>query len=89
MNLDVTGLLALRDYAKYTVIGGFGLTSDQIYIGICRLLNPFFGGLLLYRLGKLRINLKRGAMTWCSLAVAAVLVIPNIGGEDYESLNGL
>lgn len=47
MNLDVTGLLAVRDYAKFTVIGGFGLTPDQIYIGICRLFYPFFGGLLL------------------------------------------
>ena len=89
LNLDVTGLLAVRDYAKYTVIGGFGLTPDQIYIGICRLLYPFFGGLLLYRLGSLRINLKRGAMTWCSLAVAATLVVPHIGGETHQWLNGL
>ena len=37
LDLDVTGLLAIRDYARYTVIGGFGLTPDQIYIGICRL----------------------------------------------------
>lgn len=89
MNIDATGLLAVRDYAQYTVIGGFGLTPDQIYIGICRLLYPFFGGLLLYRLGKLRINLKRGAMTWCSLAVAATLVMPHIGGETHQWLNGL
>lgn len=89
MNIDATGLLTVREYAKYTVIGGFGLTPDQIYIGICRLLYPFFGGLLLYRLGKLRINLKRGAMTWCSLAVAVTLVVPNIGGESHQWLNGL
>lgn len=89
MNIDATGLLAVREYAKYTVIGGFGLTPDQIYIGICRLLYPFFCGLLLYRLGKLRINLKRGAMTWCSLAVAVTLVVPNIGGESHQWLNGL
>lgn len=62
MNLDVFGLLEVRDYAKYTVIGGFGLTPDQIYIGVCRLLYPFFGGLLLYRLGKWRINLRHGGM---------------------------
>ena len=89
MNLDITGLLAIRDYAKYTVIGGFGLTPDQIYIGICRLLYPFFGGLLLYRLGRLRINLRRGGMVWCSLAVAATLVMPHIGGETHQWLNGL
>ncbi|MDE6342289.1 MAG: acyltransferase [Muribaculaceae bacterium] len=88
LNLDVTGLLALREYAKYTVIGGFGLTPDQIYIGLCRLLYPFFGGLLLYRLGRLRINIKRGGMLWCSLAIAATLVVPYIGGDDHGWLNG-
>ena len=89
MNLDMTGLLEIRGYAKYTVIGGFGLTPDQIYIGICRLLYPFFGGLLLYRMSKCRINIRRGAMTWCSLAVVATLVIPHIGGETHQWLNGL
>lgn len=89
LNLDTFALLEVRAYAKYTVIGGFGLTPDQIYIGICRLLYPFFGGLLLYRLSKWRINIKSGAMTWCSLAVVATLVIPHIGGEEHEWLNGL
>lgn len=89
MNLDVFGLLAVREYAKYTVIGGLGLTPDQIYIGICRLLYPFFGGLLLYRLGKLRINIRYGSMFWCSLAVVATLVIPHIGGETHPWFNGL
>ena len=89
LNLDTFGLLEVRSYAKYTVIGGFGLTPDQIYIGICRLLYPFFGGLLLYRLGKCRIKLNRGGMTWCSVAVAATLVVPHLGGEDHEWINGL
>lgn len=89
MDLDVFGLLEARSYARYTVIGGFGLTPDQIYIGICRLLYPFFGGLLLYRLGKLRVNLKNGGMLWCSLAVAATLAVPHIGGETHQWLNGL
>lgn len=89
MDLDVFGLLEARSYAKYTVIGGFGLTHDQVYIGICRLLYPFFGGLLLYRLGKLRVNLKSGGMLWCSLAVAATLAVPHIGGETHQWLNGL
>ena len=89
MNLDVTGLLAVRDYARYTVIGGFGLTPDQVYIGIGRLLYPFFAGLLLYRLGKWRINLRHGGMLWCSVAVAATLVVPHIGDTGREWLNGL
>lgn len=89
LDVDVFGLLEVRNYAKYTVIGGFGLTPDQIYIGVCRLLYPFFGGLLLYRLSKWRINLRRGGMLWCSLAVAATLVVPHIGGETHAWLNGL
>ena len=89
LDLDAFGLLAPRAYARYTVIGGFGLTPDQIYIGICRLLYPFFGGLLLYRLSRLRINFRHGGMLWCSLAVAATLVVPNIGGETHQWLNGL
>lgn len=89
LNLDVSGLLAVRSYARYTVIGGFGLTPDQIYIGVCRLFYPFFAGLLLYRLGKCRICLRRGAMLWCSLAVAVTLVVPHVGGEAHPWLNGL
>ena len=89
LNIDMTGLLEARSYAKYTVIGGFGLTPDQIYIGICRLLYPFFGGLLLYRMSKWRICLKSGGMLWCSLAVAATLVVPHVGGDSQEWINGL
>ncbi len=89
MNIDIFGLLEARSYAKYTVIGGFGLTPDQIYIGISRLLYPFFGGLLLYRMSKWRINLRKGGMTICSLAVTATLVVPHIGGANHEWLNGL
>lgn len=89
LDIDVTGLLASRSYARYTVIGGFGLTPSQIYIGVCRLLYPFFGGLLLFRLSRCRICLRRGGMLWCSLAVAAVLVVPHIGGTEHAWLNGV
>ena len=89
LDIDVTGLLASRSYARYTVIGGFGLTPSQIYIGMCRLLYPFFGGLLLFRLSRYRICLRRGGMLWCSLAVAAVLVVPHIGGTEHAWLNGV
>ena len=89
LNFDVFGLLVVRDYAKFTVIGGFGLTPDQVYIGICRLLYPFFGGLLLFRMSKWRIRIKHGAMTWCSLVVVATLAVPHIGGQSHQWLNGL
>ena len=79
-----------QKYINNTIfVNTLSRTVIQIYIGICRLLYPFFGGLLLYRLSKLRINLKRGAMTWCSLAVVITLVIPHIGGETHQWLNGL
>ena len=89
LNFDVFGLLVVRDYAKFTVIGGFGLTPDQVYIGICRLLYPFFGGLLLFRMSKWRIRIKHGAMSLCSLAVVATLAVPHIGGQSHQWLNGL
>lgn len=89
MNLDTFGVLEARSYAKYTMIGGFGLSPDQIFIGIGRLMFPFFGGLLLFRLSKCRINIRKGGMTWCSLSVAAVLMMPHLGGCTHEWINGL
>ncbi|MBQ8673919.1 MAG: acyltransferase [Bacteroides sp.] len=87
LNLDVFGLLAVRDYAKYTVIGGFGLSPDQLYIGITRLLYPFFMGLLLSRIGRY-IQVK-GGFWWCSLFITVILVIPHVGGEAHCYLDGI
>lgn len=86
-NLDTFGFLAGRDSAAYTVIGGFGLTPDQVYIGLSRLFFPFFGGLLLYRVG-MRIRLRRYGFLWCSLGVAAILVCPHLGGDKPNWMNG-
>lgn len=88
LNIDLFGLLAGRDAAAYTVIGGFGLSSDQIYIGVTRLLFPFFGGLLLYRTGK-RISMGKRGFLWTSLILAAVLVMPHLGGDQPNALNGI
>ena len=89
LDIDTFSLLDGRAWAKYTVIGGFSLTPDQIYIGVARLLYPFFAGLLLYRLSGWRIHLRRGSMTACSLAIAAALAMPHIGGGSHEWLNGV
>lgn len=86
-NLDTFGLLAGRDSAAYTVIGGFGITPGQVYIGLSRLIFPFFGGLLLYRLG-MRIRLRRYGFLWCSLGVVAILICPHIGGDKPNWMNG-
>lgn len=87
LNLDWSGLLETRSYAAHTMIGGFGLTPDQLYIGVSRLLYPFFGGLLMYRLG-ISIKIKNYGFMWCSLALAAILVMPHLGGDTPNMING-
>ncbi|MCD8235482.1 MAG: acyltransferase [Prevotellaceae bacterium] len=88
-DIDVFGVLSMRNYASYTVIGGWSLTGDQLQIGFTRLLYPFFCGLLLSRAGK-RITVKNG-FWWCSLFVTALLVMPRVGGSNPENywMNGL
>lgn len=87
MNWDVLNVLQARNYAAYTVIGGWSLTPDQICIGASRLLYPFFAGLLLSRINKL-IKVRAG-FWWCSLLIAALLVMPRIGGTDKMWMNGI
>jgi peptidoglycan/LPS O-acetylase OafA/YrhL len=87
MNWDVFHVLDARNYAAYTVIGGWSLMPDQLCIGISRLLYPFFAGLLISRVNKL-IKVKAG-FWWCSLLVAILLVMPRIGGMDNMWMNGI
>lgn len=89
LNVDIFGVLAQRNYAAYTVIGGWSLTGDQLQIGLTRLLYPFFCGLLLFRLGH-KITLK-GGFWWCSLLITAILIMPRIGGSNPDNywMNGL
>ena len=44
LNLDLFGLLSADRSAAYTVIGGWSVTPEQIYIGFSRLLYPFSRG---------------------------------------------
>lgn len=85
-NIDTFGLLEARSWAEYSVIGGFGLSPDQLYIGISRLLYPFFVGLLISRMNWL-IKIKAG-FWWCSFLIAVILVIPHIGGEANKWMDG-
>ncbi len=79
-NVDAFGFLSSRTAgAPFSVNGGFGFAPDQLYIGITRLLYPFFVGLLLSRLG-VKIRLKSGFL-WCSLVVGAALVMPHLGSD--------
>jgi peptidoglycan/LPS O-acetylase OafA/YrhL len=86
LNWDVFGVLTNRTAESFTVIGGWSVTPDQLFIGISRLLYPFFAGLLLSRLHKL-IKIKAG-FWWCSFFIALLLVMPRIGG-DNAWMNGL
>lgn len=70
------------------MVGGWSLTWEQQYVGFTRLLYPFFGGLLLSRLGWL-VRLKRRAFWYCSLLIVVILAMPRIGGEDGFWMNGL
>jgi peptidoglycan/LPS O-acetylase OafA/YrhL len=87
MNLDTFRLFDAERATAYTVIGGWSLTPDQIYVGFTRLLYPFFMGLLLSRIGKL-IQIKRGGFWWCSLLIVVMLAMPRIGGAEKMWMNG-
>src|SRR5580698_6169868 len=69
------------------LIGGWSLNSEQLYIGFTRLLFPFFGGVLLCRIGKL-IRIKN-AFWWSSLLIIIMLSIPRIGDEHHVWMNGI
>jgi peptidoglycan/LPS O-acetylase OafA/YrhL len=69
------------------LIGGWSLNPEQLYIGFTRVLFPFFGGVLLCRIGKL-IRLKN-AFWWSSLLIIIMLSIPRIGDEHHVWMNGI
>ena len=88
MGWDVFGFFP--DGPQYTVIGGWSLTTQQMYIGFTRLLYPFLCGLLISRIlpshmtdanpSGSPIHL-RGGFWWCSLAIIVIFSVPCIGGK--------
>lgn len=87
-DINLLGILDGREYAAYSVIGGWSITSGQLFIGITRLLFPFFGGLLIYRIGA-RVKLSGYGFPLCSFLLAIVLCFPHIGGDKPNIINGL
>ena len=86
LNWNIFNLLTPeRDAQIYTVIGGWSLTEEQIYIGLTRLLYPFLCGLLISRFGKF-MKIKCG-FWWCSLMLVLLFSIPCVGGAG-NILNG-
>ena len=69
------------------VTGGWTLNAEHMRIGITRTLFPFFAGLLLSRVSR-PASIKH-AFVWCSLLVAAVLLMPRLGGAEQLWMNGL
>lgn len=69
------------------VAGGWTLNAEHMRIGITRTLFPFFAGLLLSRV--VRPTKIKNAFVWCSLLLAAVLLMPRIGGTTHLWINGL
>jgi len=69
------------------LIGGWSLNKEQLFVGFTRLLYPFFGGVLLCRVGK-RIRVKN-AFWWCSVLIVISMSIPRIGDEQHVWMNGI
>jgi len=69
------------------LIGGWSLNGPGLFVGFTRLLYPFFGGVLLCRIGKL-IHIKN-AFWWCSVLIVIALCIPRIGDEHHLWMNGI
>lgn len=87
LDWNVFGLLSEgHSGLRYTVIGGWSLTPEQIYIGLTRLLYPFLIGLLIARTGK-HIHIKDGFLC-CSAILAVLFCIPCVGGGNCV-LNGI
>lgn len=85
---DVFGFFA---QPKYDVIGGWSITSDQMYVGFSRLLYPFLCGLLISRLLPKFITKEnpsgsplgiRGGFWWASLLLVVLFAVPQIGGKS-------
>ena len=68
------------------VTGGWTLNAAHMRVGITRTIFPFFAGLLLSRVS--RPTYIKNAFLWCSLLVAAVLLMPRIGGAEHLWMNG-
>ena len=75
---------------QYTVIGGWSITPDQLYIGFTRLGYPFLCGLLLSRILPVRMLPSnpggsymgiRGGFWWTSIMLVIIFSMPMIGRE--------
>ena len=67
--------------------GGWSVDGPNLHIGFTRLMFPFFGGLLLFRLGKI---VRVPHAFWVSSGlILVVLALPRFGGAAHYWMNGL
>lgn len=67
--------------------GGWSVDGPNLHIGFTRLMYPFFGGLLLFRVGKI---VRVPYAFWVSSGlILVVLALPRFGGEAHYWINGL
>ena len=69
------------------IVGGWSITPEQIRIGFCRVMFPFFAGLLMSR--TLKIASLKNTFFWCSLFLIVILAMPRIGGSENLWMNGI
>ena len=77
-DINIFGLLTeTRAEKAYSVIGGWSITPEQLYIGFTRLMFPFLCGLVLAR-AKRVIKMKHGFII-CSALLVTVFSVPYVG----------
>ena len=87
MDFDLFKVFVNRDSRRYTVIGGWEISSCEVYIAFARLLYPFFSGYLISRL-KLKIKLPYSFII-CSIILLIILSCPRITDESKWFTNGI
>ena len=86
-NFDIFNVMNERESNKYTVTGGWSLTSCELCVGFTRLFYPYFAGYLVYRL-KLKIRIPYSFII-CSIILITFLSMPRLEKEGYPIFNGI
>ena len=86
LDFDIFNVFKNRGKREYTVIGGWELSSCEIYIGFARLLYPFFSGYLISRL-KIKLTIPFTFII-CSIILSIILWLPRIYREKLI-INGM
>ena len=87
LNFDIFNVFKNRDFRKYTVIGGWEISSQELCIAFARLLYPFLSGYLISRL-KLKIKLPCSFII-CSIFLTIILSFPRLTDKNKWITNGI